>query len=357
MKFEDVAQGYGNFYSPRYQILVEEEDVLTDHFMEVLNVSFEESIDGFQRFSFAVSDPQSKWLDKGIFKPGKIIKIKLGYVDQLTTMTVGEIISLSSSFPSSGTPQLEVSGYDLSYQLTRANQNRTWPKDGVSGVRASDVVKELLDAPVVKHKLKSTITQTDILPTIVQNGQTHYKFIKKLAEENFFDFHIKEDKAYFGPAEENVEVAELKYGNSLLSFNPELNTAKQVSSVTVIGYDPKTKKAIIGKAAKKPGKNGKSGAAATEQFFGNVELKVTNRHIANQQQAKTLAQSILEKSSVGLVRGNATSIGIPEIRAGATIKLSKLGKTFSQKYFIEKAKHSISTSGYNTSFNVRGDFS
>jgi phage protein D len=352
LEFVKVAERYNNFYSPRFKIFVDEKDILTDFLMEVLNVSFEESTDGFQRFSFAISDPQSKWLDKKIFEPGKTVKVKMGYKNPLETMTIGEITSLSCSFPTSGTPQLEVSGYDLSYQLTRASKSFTWPN-----ARASDVVQELLNDPVVKHKMNAEVTQTDIVPSIVQNGQTHHKFIQKLAGENFFDFYIKEDKLYFGLPKESSEVVELEYGKSLLSFNPELNTAGQVSSVTVVGYDPKTKKAIIGKATKKPNKTGASGAATMDKFFGNVELKVTNKHVANQQQANTRAKSILEKSSVGLVRGSATSIGIPEIRAGATITLSKLGKTFSQKYFIEKTKHSINTSGYSTSFNVRGDFS
>ncbi len=171
-----------------------------------------------------------------------------------------------------------------------------------------------------------------------------------------FSVYVKEDKLFFGPAEKAKEIFELEYGKSLLSFTPEINTANQVGSVTVIGYEPKKKKAVVGKAERKPDKPGKNGVWM-EKIVGNVRVKVTNRSATNKQQASMLAKSILEESSAGLLKGSAKSIGIPDIRVGTKIRLSGLGDTFSRKYFIEKTKHSIDTSGYSTDFSVRRDFS
>ncbi len=54
--------------------------------------------------------------------------------------------------------------------------------------RASTVVKKLLCDPLLRNKFEvnSNITETDIVRTIVQNGQTHYQFIKELAKQNAF---------------------------------------------------------------------------------------------------------------------------------------------------------------------------
>ena len=280
--------------------------------MEVLNLSFEEAIDEFQRFSFSVNFPRSKWVDEKLFEPGEVVEVKMGYANNTKLMMVGEIVSLSCNFPESGTPQLEIGGYDLSYQLTRINMHNTW-----HDTRASTVVKKLLCDPLLRNKFEvnSNITETDIVRTIVQNGQTHYQFIKELAKQNAFSVYVKEDKLFFGPAEKAKEIFELEYGKSLLSFTPEINTANQVGSVTVIGYEPKKKKAVVGKAERKPDKPGKNGVSM-EKIVGNVEVKVTNRSATNKQQASMLAKSILEESSAGLLKGSAKSIGIPDIRVG-----------------------------------------
>ncbi len=46
-------------------------------------------------------------------------------------------------------------------------------------------------------------------------------------------------------------------------------------------------------------------------------------------------------------------MGIPDIVAGENIRLEGLGKKFTKTYYIEKAVHNISGSGYKTTFNVK----
>jgi len=275
----------------------------------------------------------------------------MGYRDKLSTVMLGEITTLRPSFPLTGTPQTEVSGYDLFYQLTRGRNNKTWINK-----RDSEVVEEIIKSDKVKQKLTPHIESTNVvLDEIVQNGETNYAFIKKIAERNFFEFSIKERNVYFGPPQKNATpVITLEYGRSLLSFTPELNTSNQVSEVVVRGWDPKTKKEIVGKAKKQSG-GGQSGGEVMGKIYGTVEQAVTDTPIYSQQQADLLAQSIFDKRSVGLVQGSAECIGIPEIRAGTCVAFQGLGKKFSQTYFVEKSTHTIDDAGYKTTFNVRGD--
>ncbi|MCK4735764.1 MAG: hypothetical protein KAT65_25140, partial [Methanophagales archaeon] len=138
MEFEELARKYSDFYAPNYQILVDGEDILSEHLIEVTNVTFEDLLEGADRFSFSINDPGVRWLDSELFEPSKVVEIKMGYVDELATMIVGEIISLRPNFPTDGGPQLEISGYDLSHQFTRVREHRSF-----EDMRDSEIVARI----------------------------------------------------------------------------------------------------------------------------------------------------------------------------------------------------------------------
>ncbi len=352
MTYLGIAKQYKNFYAPSYQVLVDGKDIATEHYVEMTRVHFEDVLDGADRFSITVNDPGPKWIDNGLFEPGKEITIKMGYVDKLSTMIIGEVISLSPSFPSDGSPQLEISGYDLSHQFTRVRKQRSFRDK-----KDSEVVQMI--ASEAKHKLSTQIETTDTVhPHIVQNRQTDYDFIKSLAERNFFEFLVKERTLYFQrPRRDRSAIMSLEYGSALLSFSPELNTANQVSEVTVRGWNPSAKEEIVGRArrgseeARQSGRQ--SGGDIVEETYGTVEERIMDRPVFTQQEADNLALSILNRLSEGLVSGSANCIGIPEIRVGENIELKGVGKKFSKKYYIERTTHTISNAGYMMTFNVK----
>jgi phage protein D len=353
MTFEELSKKYSNFYNPQFQISVDGADISLKHLAKATSVTFEDAIDVSHRFSFTLDNPPLKWLEDGLFEPSKLVEIKMGYLDALSTMIVGEVTSLRLSFPSSGLPQLEVSGYDLFHQFTRASKNKTWKG------RDSEVVKEVIRTAQAKHKLTCTIKETQVVhPEIVQDNETDYAFLKRLASRNFFEFSIENKDIYFGPPRKNVPpITILEYGKSLLSFTSELNIANQASEVIIRGWDPKAKKEIVGKAQSTKNGEGQSGGELMAKLYGKIEKIVTDKPVFSKQEANNLAQSILNRQSVSLLRGNAECVGLPEIKAGNTVILKGLGKKFSQKYFIERSTHNISSSGYRTTFSVRGKIS
>ena len=356
MSFIDFSKKYGSFSIPAFRISVDGEDIVKKNQAQIISVTFEDAIDVSHRFSFTFNDERQanseyKMLDSGLCDPGKTVKIEMGYLDKLTSMIQGEITTLRPSFSVDTTLETEASGYDFFYQLTRNRNNKTW-----IGKSDSDVVEEIIKSDKVKHKLTPHIEKTSVvLDATVQNGETDYAFIKRLAERNFYEFSIKDKDVYFGPPQQSTNpVVTLEYGKSLLAFEPELNTSNQVSNVIVKGWDPTSKKEVVG-SAKKQGGGGQSGGEEMAKLYGTVEQTVTNQPVYSQQQADLLAQSLFNKLSVGLVVGTAECIGLPEIRAGTSVVFKGLGKKFSQKYFVERSTHTIDNSGYKTTINVRGD--
>jgi len=144
----------------------------------------------------------------------------------------------------------------------------------------------------------------------------------------------------------------------LKSFNPVMNILKPVQEVIVKGYDVKTKKAIEGRAGsgdedtKMGGK--KTGAQIAKQALGRPKKEVVvNQPVATQEEADQLAKTIYNENMQEFITGRGSSVGIPDLKAGTVIELDKLGDRFNGRYYITSATHSITSAGYQTSFNVR----
>jgi phage protein D len=65
------------------------------------------------------------------------------------------------------------------------------------------------------------------------------------------------------------------------------------------------------------------------------------------------AKAKFNEKAMNLVGGSAQTIGIPDLRSGQVVELKGLGPRFDGFYYIDEATHSISGSGYQTSFTVK----
>jgi uncharacterized protein len=357
MEYTELAKTYQNFYVPTFKINVNGEDVQGKG-IEIVSVSIDNTLEGADQFSFTVNNVfditnrQLRWIDD-VFSFGKKVEIWLGYVDKKTLklMIVGIITSVKTSFPSGGLPQLEISGYDLSYCMMKVKKSRS-----KSDIKYSEIV-ELIAS---EYQLKPNTEDTKIKYPKVEKKEeeSDFDFVTRLGKELNFEFFVREQNLYFrSPANDKNAVVTLEWGKSLVSFSPEINISQQVSEVEVKGWDIKAKKEIIGRAKRgdEEGKDnkGKSGSEllpfiCKEQTVERIQLPVYS-----QAEADARAKAILNQRAENLLTGNGESIGIPEIQAGENIALKGLGNKFSKTYYIQKATHSISASGYKTTFNVK----
>ena len=290
-------------------------------------------------------------MDNDMFETGKEVVIKIGYLSKLTTMILGLISSVRPTFPASGVPQIEISGYDLSQEMMKSKKPNSWPE-----MTDSDVVKDIASTYSLKtSNIEDTKTKH---PKIIKDKESDYHFIKKLADRNGFEFFVREKKIHFRiPQNDMKEIATLKWGESLNTFSPELNVANQVSEIEIRHWDPKTKKEIVANA-KRGDEHGrdsgkKSGGDLVEKIAKGPVIKVIRTPVNSKEEAGKIAKAALDKLAEGLIKGSGECIGIPDIMAGENIRLEGLGKKFSRTYYLEKATHSISSSGYKTTFNVK----
>jgi phage protein D len=353
-----------DFYVPSYLIKVNGKDLLRDLFLEISSVQIDNPLQGPNRFTFTVNsgfdfENREFRLTKDfpllfdLFAFGSAVEISLGYMNnkELTKMMQGKITSVQTSFPAGGLPQINVSGFDLSYCMGKNKRSRNW-----SDKTDTYIVKEIANEYGLNPK---EVEDTRVKhPKTEQSQESDLQFIKRLAERNDFELFVHLQDLYFrDAADDAVAVLELEWGRGLLSFSPEFNIAEQVTKVEVRGWDINTKKEIVGTAGigeetgRDPGRLS-GGEMLKKCCRDHTELKV-RRPVFSQQEAKRRAEAILKERAQQFVQGSGESIGIPEIWAGTNIKLSGLGKPFNKTYYIEQSTHTINTSGYRTTFKVK----
>lgn len=354
--FSEFERKYKGFYAPRFELTVAGEDVVSQG-MEIVSVTVDNTLaPDADQASFTVSNAfdvkkrDIRWFDQEIAVK-KEVQVRMGYGDLLETMFIGLITSVKINFPASGMPQLEVTALDLSHHMTKSKNSFSWYNKTDSDIASEIASRKLYQ---LTPKVNDTLIQH---VTINQNNKTDFEFLKDRAEENGFEFFVFENTLFFRiPAYQEDPVVNLEWGKTLMSFSPEVNIADQVEEVEVRGWDPKTKKEIVGKAkvGDEEGRDQrrKSGGELARGVTKEKTVERVRRPVYTQAEADRLAKAILTRLAEGLVTGNGECLGLPELRAGKNVLLKGIGK-FSKPYYIEKTNHNISASGYRTTFNIK----
>lgn len=364
MELAALSRGYGDFYAPAYAVRLGRADIMRDLLLAVSQVEVDMVLGAASRFTFTLTDCYSHKLHAfktgrgkdvlGLIGFGAEIEVCMGYGDAKSTPTAvsGVITEITTSFPDGGSPELSIAGYDHGFALTIGKNSRTWSKasdsDAVHEIASFNNLDAIVETTKEKHK------------QIEQNQESDWEFLKKLAERNHFELYVDERRTlHFGkPNDKATAVVKLAYGEGLLSFKPEANLAGQISKVEVYGWDPKAKKAIVGRATagEESGLSGKSAGQRLNAFVRDPAKQPTLRlrqPVFTQAEADQRAKAALNERAKQFLTGDGEAIGLPEIRPDRNVELTKLGDPFSKTYYIQQATHKIDGNGYRTRFKVK----
>ena len=356
---ENISLETSNFYSPRFDVEIDNQKLQADISKAILDITIEEMINEGASFQMTVHDEfdltaqEFKWLDHPLFNMGNSITIKMGYGNELRTMVMGKITSLEPSFFSGEAPTMIIRGHDPSYDYLKKSS----PEKPFVDMKYSDIVQTIAS----DAELEPVVDDTEKYETLIRkrNDETYYTFLEGLANKVGYQLKIEDKKLYFTKYEDEGDaILTLELGKDIVSFRPSIRTTGLITEVEVRGHNPQDpSKPIVGKAtagderSQESGK--KTGSQIAEEHYGTVKKVISYVMVNSEEQANKIAQSILNKASDGLIEGDVQCIGIPEIRAGVNINIEKVGKRFSGKYYVKSTTHTINDSGYKTSFNVK----
>ena len=286
LKEESARQG--GFYVPRFEIKVAGASLPRDVLRDVMQVTYKDSVKELDSFEIAVNNwdtakKQFKYVGAetpeslkknplhNLFNPcGHEVDLFMGYgANPLTLMLKGNFVTMEPSFPSGGGSTLAVRVLKRAAQVagesTRLCMGPTRNPATLQKVFL-DLPPDSKDVKAKRFPLKVDTEGNDIngepdIAYIAQSNQSDIEFLLALArsvgyvifvkEEEQIGNNPKERRLYFGPSDGNhpgfrLKTFELKWGLSLIDFKPTLTTANQIKSVTVNGWDRKTKQPIRG---------------------------------------------------------------------------------------------------------------
>jgi len=297
-------------------------------------------------------------------------------------MIAGPIADMSFTFSDQEGLRLTVSGQDdLSRLQDRQPQVISFPRKAEMSL-VTDAIRRagLTDAiappavdppPFVNDDGNGLLEQ-------VQDGQTLYEFVDKLAKkldfELFVDFanlddpsaplqvHFEPCRSRRAPAQDDVFVVER--GKNLLDFKPTFKVRDQFSEVTVRGRhrDPQIPQEVRGQASGAlvadelfavAGETLTPAPQVRDRFFPNRPNKPSrpNRGNLDAARAKQEAEAELRKMAREFLTASATTIGLPRLRPGQHVQVSGLRAPFDGYLYVTQTKHTLNESGYRTQFN------
>jgi uncharacterized protein len=322
--------------------------------VDLLGVEVEQHANGSDAFElrFNIWDVDSqnyKWLDDGTFNEGSAVSVSMGYGEDKQRMLEGEIVALEVAYHADESPVLLVQGYDKLHRFRRSRTTRTWTER-----KDSEVAREIAG----QLNLRAEVVDTSVVHKhLIQYNQSDIDFLSERARRIHYELDVEGGSLVFRPsAHADGKSETLEYRRDLQILDLRLTTLEQVTKVTVRGWDPLSKRAIVGLA--QPGHERSMGGATigaqvAERAFGAGELTVVESTVFEQSEADQFARGVFDAANLRFIEGEGQTLGRPTLRAGEVVELKKLGTRFSGRYYVTRALHVSDADGYRTQFTCR----
>ena len=294
-------------------------------------------------------------LMKDYLSQGSEVEISQHFRGRDKHIMTGEInsvsLDLSSTVPGSSL-SATIQGYDKSHRLHRGRKTRTFLQSTYS-----EAVKKVVGEAGLNVAVDSTSGSQNY---IIQHNETDWDFVSRIASRLGYELYFDDGKLHFKkPGEGNPRKVKLVWERDLVQFRVRASTAFQNSEVTVLGWDPIKKARIVGTAAKGNGspKTGesRSGADQAKSAFGSSKVVMVDMPMSDQEEAKSIAQSLADTMAGDFVTAEGVTFGNPDLAAGVTAEITGIGERFSGEYHVTSTTHLFNrTEGYSTSFVVSG---
>jgi phage protein D len=276
---------------------------------------------------------------------GDDIEIKMGLAgfSQAASAFKGEVVAVEPLWDTTLPRRVQVRALNKLHLLARGHKS-------VSYVNVTD--KDIVDAVTSAHGLSANYGDAPPTTThdhVYQHNQSDLELLRLRAARIGYELFVEDTTLYFRKpsfADSGIKLALGVEDSGLRVFRPRLSTTNLVGEVRVRGYDPKTKKELIGSAKPAGSPLGdKSGASKAKAVFFECSLPV-----ASKAEADAVAAAILRERSLSYVTARAVTRGNPAIKLAQTITIAVADKRFDGKYYVVALLHRYVHGGKQTGF-------
>ncbi|WP_454698338.1 phage late control D family protein [Arthrobacter humicola] len=350
---------------------------------DVIEVTYEDKINQVDSFSLVLNNWDAArlrpaYLGKDadpalwdLIQPGNELLLQMGYTGRksdLRVMTTGYITALDAEFPETGAPRLTIRGLNVLDRLRGKQFTWGWPANRAEGITDSQIATDLARPPDntagrpglgVAVRVDAQAAKLEpVMPSMMMVNEYPIVFLMRRARARGYEVFLGRaadgmPELYFGPSRRiNDRTYRLVWGQSLVSAKAAVQTAKQVKSVTVLGWDRATKKQIKGECTIDQAQ----GIPAQVREFalrnGRDEV-ITDFPVRTNEMAKKHAEEVLQAQRLDQIVVDGAVVGLPDLRAGRSLELGGLGTVLNGRYFLTSTKHVLSEAGYRTTFSAR----
>jgi phage protein D len=309
-------------------------------------------------FTIRLNDSSLEWMDSRTFDLGKevVISAKAIEATQKEKLMEGEVTAIEPEFIQDMGATLVIRGYGKSHRLHRGKKARVF-------VNMSDsaIVQKIAGENGLSTNVESTSPTHE---QVFQDYQTDMEFIQDRARRyGYFAYVDADSKLIFRKQPQTRGKVVLEWSKNLIDLQIRKSTAEQVGEANVHGWDPKTKKEILGKAKspestpKVGGKSEDGGKAAKRAYRLKTDQGVEHLNtlpVQDVTEANKIAQSSLNEKGNAFLQAEGTCLGDPEVQAGAKVEIKGVGDKFSGTYLVTRAIHRYGRDGYTTRFEISG---
>jgi Rhs element Vgr protein len=321
--------------------------------LKLFEIEVSQSFNMPSMFTLRFEDDEQEILSRRQINLGDPVEIKLESDGRLVVVFNGEVTAIEPAYETQFRTIINVRGYDFSHRLTHGTHIRTFQNS-----KDSDIVRKMASEVGLIANVDPTSTVYDY---VMQYNQTNMAFLRQLARRNNYKFYVDTKKKLNFKKASATEgrIKKLTWGDELLGFFPRMTVSEQVTEVTVRGYDPKTKKPIIGSASsasylQEVDGEQKGGAAYKRATKKDAKHYEVNHGTINQTHANSLAQAILDELNADYIEAEGICDGDATLTPGMKVDISNLNSQFEGKYRLTSVRHIYNLDGYRTEFVVEG---
>lgn len=379
-----------DFYVPAFRVIVNGKE-LREIESDVISLTYSDKKNEIEHAELTVNnwDPDGKgppgcwkYSDFNVLDPWQEIEIWMGYYnggqDELRRMMVGELVRMTPNFAADSPATLSVRAMGVLNRFRTSQISKDYLQK-----RDSFIFQDIVST--VAKQMRQTLTNltlttdaNEIARTLVNEKDVKALTIKQqyainylLKRANAINYEMAVDVSqgalgsprtvtvHYRPARMvDRAIYNLEWGKTLISFQPSLATANQVSEVTVRHWNPQLKTKFEGSATLADLQNEGIIDPSTDLNVAQGPLSkkaeiITDQVVQSDAEALEAAKSHLRNIAQSIVIGKGRTIGLPDLRTGAVVRIKGLGNRFNGDYVVEETTHTIGDGGYTTDFTGR----
>lgn len=274
------------------------------------------------------------------FVPGNKITIEAGYNSKVQTLFEGIITGQNLRVQGDIGATLTVQCKDAAVKMTVNRQSAMYNK-----IKDSALMTQLIG----NHSgLSSDITATSTeWPTMIQNYCTDWDFLMARAEVNGMVVSTLNSKVSVFPPDKNSQsVLTVTYGDSLYTFDGELNSVTQLPSVKASSWDPAQQKTVDSTANNDYAGPGNLSSKTLSQVLGLKEFELQTSAAQAQADLSTWAKAQMLKSEYAKIIAEVRFQGDDKVKPGTFITLAGLGERFNGDHLVSSVTHDLSAGNW-----------